>query len=397
MKIFSNIEEALADYKKGKMIVITDDEDRENEGDLACAAEKITSAKINFMAKFGRGLICAALDGSIVDKLQLPMMTNNNRSPFGTGFTISVEARTGVTTGISAADRARTIKVLANSASKPADLVSPGHVFPLRARDGGVLERAGQTEASVDLAKMAGLTPAGVICEIMNEDGSMARIKDLSRFVKKHDLKLISVKDLIQYRFRTEKLVKRIAKPLLPTKYGSFRLFAYEEINGGASHFALVKGEIDKKRSVLVRVHSECMTGDVLGSLRCDCGDQLATALEKIGKSGGILVYLRQEGRGIGFSNKMRAYELQDGGMDTVEANEALGFDADKRDYGIGAQILSDLGVRKVKLLTNNPRKIYGLDGYGIEIVEREPIIIQPNKNNCKYLGTKKAKLGHLF
>ncbi|MBL8026375.1 MAG: bifunctional 3,4-dihydroxy-2-butanone-4-phosphate synthase/GTP cyclohydrolase II [Fibrobacteres bacterium] len=397
MKHFSTVEEALEDYKRGKMIVITDDENRENEGDLACAAEKITAAKINFMAKHGRGLICAALDHKMVDRLNLPMMTSNNRSPFGTGFTVSVEARTGVSTGISAADRARTIQVLVDPKSKPTDLISPGHIFPLRAMDGGVLVRAGQTEASVDLAKMAGLVPAGVICEIMNEDGSMARLKDLAKFNKRHNLKMVSIKDLIEYRFRTEKLINRIAQPKLPTKYGDFKLVAYEERSTGISHYALVKGDIKKMKSVLVRVHSECMTGDVLGSLRCDCGDQLDTALKAIAKSGGVLVYLRQEGRGIGFSNKMRAYELQDGGMDTVEANEALGFAADKRDYGIGAQILCDLGVKNVRLLTNNPKKIYGLEGYCIKIVERVPIIIPANKSNKCYLHTKGKKLGHLF
>ncbi|MFH0921939.1 MAG: bifunctional 3,4-dihydroxy-2-butanone-4-phosphate synthase/GTP cyclohydrolase II [Fibrobacterota bacterium] len=397
MNIFSTVEAALADYKKGQLIVITDDENRENEGDLCCAAEYVTPAKINFMACHGRGLICTALDGPILDRLGLPMMTSDNRSPFGTGFTVSVEARTGVTTGISAADRARTIRVLVNPKTKPHDLVSPGHTFPLRAREGGVLVRAGQTEASVDLARMAGLAPAGVICEIMNDDGTMARLSDLGRFIKKHTLKLISIKSLIEYRFKKEKLVRRVAEPLLPTRYGEFRLVCYEDIMNNGCHFALVSGCISPDRPVLVRVHSECLTGDVLASLRCDCGDQLSTALKAIAKQGGVLVYLRQEGRGIGFANKMRAYALQDKGMDTVEANEALGFPADKRDYGIGAQILSDLNVRKVRLLTNNPRKIYGLEGYNIEIRERVPLIVPGQARNRKYLNTKREKLGHLI
>jgi len=395
--IFSPVEEALADYRKGKIIVITDDENRENEGDLCCAAEAITPAKINFMAKYGRGLICTAMDGALLDRLSLPMMTADNRSNYGTGFTISVDARQGIQTGISASDRSHTIKVLVNPKTRPQDLVSPGHTFPLRAREGGVLVRAGQTEASVDMARMAGFAPAGVICEIMNEDGSMARVKDLAHFIRKHKLKLISIKSLIEYRFHKEKLIRRVAMPVLPTKYGNFKLFAYEEILGNTGHFALVRGDIRKDKPVLVRVHSECLTGDVLCSLRCDCGDQLDAALKSISKSGGVLVYLRQEGRGIGFANKMRAYELQDQGMDTVEANEALGLPADKRDYGIGAQILSDLGVRKVRLLTNNPRKIFGLDGYGIEITERVPICIPANSKNKKYLLTKQTKLGHII
>jgi len=394
---FSPVELALREYRRGNIIVITDDEDRENEGDLACAADAITPAKINFMAKYGRGLICTAMAGDLLDRLNLPMMTSNNQSTFGTGFTITVDARTGVSTGISAKDRAHTIKVLIDPKSRAADIVSPGHTFPLRARDGGVLIRAGQTEASVDLARMAGQTPAGVICEIMNADGSMARLPDLAKFVKTHRLAMISIKSLIEYRLRNEKIVKRIAEPDLPTKWGDFKLCAYEEIITGACHFALVKGDIDPRRPVLVRVHSECLTGDILGSLRCDCGPQLDLALQQIGRQGGVLVYLRQEGRGIGFANKMRAYALQDKGLDTVEANVELGFPPDKRDYGIGAQILADLGVCKIRLLTNNPKKIYGLEGYNIEIVERLSIRVTPNKSNKKYLKTKKEKLGHLF
>jgi len=397
LSIFSSVEDALAEYKKGNIIVITDDENRENEGDLCCAADKITPAKINFMAKYGRGLICTAVEGAILDRLGLPMMTNDNQSTYGTGFTVAVDARSGISTGISAKDRAVTIKTLISPKTQPRDLVSPGHTFPLRAREGGVLIRAGQTEASVDMARLSGLTPAGVICEIMNEDGTMARLHDLAKFIRKHKIKLISIKSLIEYRFKKEKLIKRIASPSLPTKLGEFTLHAYEDMVSGLCHFALVSGEIRKDKPALVRVHSECLTGDILHSLRCDCGDQLDFALKEISKSGGVLVYLRQEGRGIGFGNKMRAYELQDKGMDTVEANEALGFPADKRDYGIGAQILSDLGVRRVRLLTNNPRKIYGLEGYDIKIEERVPISIPGNKRNLKYLNTKRKKLGHLF
>jgi 3,4-dihydroxy 2-butanone 4-phosphate synthase/GTP cyclohydrolase II len=397
LRIFSNVEEALADFKKGRIIIITDDENRENEGDLACAAEKITPAKINFMAKYGRGLICTALTGDIIGGLHIPMMTADNRSAFGTGFTVSVDAKTGISTGISAKDRAYTIKLLIDSKTKPHDLVSPGHTFPLRARDGGVLIRAGQTEASVDMAKLGGMVPAGVICEIMNEDGTMARLKDLEKFIKKHKLKLISIKSLIEYRLKKEKLVKRIADPDIPTRYGEFKMVAYEDMTSGGCHFALISGELDPDKPVLVRVHSECLTGDVLHSLRCDCGQQLNFALRKIARQGGILVYLRQEGRGIGFANKMKAYDLQDEGLDTVEANEELGLPADKRDYGIGAQILSDLDVHEIRLLTNNPRKIYGLEGYDIKIVERVPLRIGANIKNKKYLQTKKTKLGHLF
>ncbi|OGS35826.1 MAG: bifunctional 3,4-dihydroxy-2-butanone 4-phosphate synthase/GTP cyclohydrolase II [Elusimicrobia bacterium RIFOXYB2_FULL_49_7] len=396
MNLFSSVEDALKDYKKGKLIIITDDENRENEGDLCCAADKITAEKINFMAKYGRGLICCALSGNLIDKLSIPMMTNDNRSAFGTGFTVSVDAAKGVSTGISAHDRALTIKALIAPQAKPSDLVSPGHTFPLRAQEGGVLVRAGQTEASVDMARLAGMTSAGVICEIMNEDGTMARIKDLHSFVRKHKLKVISIKSLIEYRFKKERLIKEIASPDMPTRFGRFKMHVYEDRISGHSHFALVSGKISPDKPALVRVHSECLTGDALHSLRCDCGEQLECALLEIARHGGVLLYLRQEGRGIGFANKMRTYDLQDGGLDTVEANEALGFPADKRDYGIGAQILSDLNVHRIRLLTNNPRKIYGLEGYNLVITERIPIRIRPNKSNERYLNTKKKKLGHL-
>lgn len=397
MSIFSLVEEALKDYKKGGIIIITDDENRENEGDLCCAAAKITPDKINFMAKYGRGLICCAMEGRLLDRLGLPMMTSNNRSTYGTGFTVSVDAAKGVSTGISAHDRAATIRALIRPDARPKDLVSPGHTFPLRAQNGGVLVRAGQTEASVDMARLAGLVPAGVICEIMNEDGSMARLGDLKGFIRKHKLKIISIKSLIEYRFRKERLLARVACPDLPTRYGTFRMIVYEDTLSGHSHFALVAGKIDPDLPVLVRVHSECLTGDTLHSLRCDCGEQLEYALHEISRHGGVLVYLRQEGRGIGFANKMRAYDLQDQGLDTVQANEALGFPADKRDYGIGAQILSDLEVRKIRLLTNNPRKIYGLEGYNLTITERVPIRMRPNRNNERYLTTKRRKLGHII
>jgi 3,4-dihydroxy 2-butanone 4-phosphate synthase/GTP cyclohydrolase II len=392
---FSSVEQALADFKQGKFVIITDDNDRENEGDLAIAAELTTPQKINFMAKYGRGLICAALDDKIIERLNLPMMVYNNTSHFGTAFTVSVEAREGTTTGISARDRSVTIKALINPKSTGRDFISPGHTFPLRAREGGTLVRAGQTEAVVDMSKLCGLQPGGVICEIMNADGTMARLRDLEKFSRKHGIRIVSVASIIEFRRRNEKLVRRIAGPELPTRFGKFRAVGFEDIISGAHHLALVKGEINPGKPVLVRVHSECLTGDVLGSLRCDCGGQLEKALSLISKTGGVLLYLRQEGRGIGLLNKMRAYELQDKGLDTVEANKKLGFPPDKRDYGIGAQILADLGVRKIHLLTNNPNKIYGLEGYGIKITKRIPVKLRAKKENKRYLQTKKSKLGH--
>ncbi len=396
---FNTIEEALEDIRAGKMVILVDDEDRENEGDLCMAAEKVTPEAINFMAKYGRGLICLSLTPERVEELQLPMMTSENTSPYGTAFTVSIEARRGVTTGISAYDRATTILTAIDPKTRPEDLARPGHVFPLRARPGGVLQRAGQTEGSVDLARLAGLYPAGVICEIMNDDGTMARVPQLMEFAKKHKLKIITVKDLIEYRMRKERLVKRIANVKLPTKYGGeFRAIAYENIVDDNVHIALVKGEINPDEPVLVRVHSECLTGDVFGSGRCDCGEQLHKAMEMIDKEGkGIILYMRQEGRGIGLANKLKAYELQDQGLDTVEANIKLGFKPDLRDYGIGAQILVDLGARKLRLMTNNPRKIIGLEGYGLKIVERVPIEVKPHDKNINYLKTKKNKLGHIL
>ena len=396
---FNTIEEALEDIRAGKMVILVDDEDRENEGDLCMAAEKVTPEAINFMAKYGRGLICLSLTPERVEQLQLPMMTSENTSPYGTAFTVSIEARRGVTTGISAYDRATTILTAIDPKTRPEDLARPGHVFPLRARPGGVLQRAGQTEGSVDLARLAGLYPAGVICEIMNDDGTMARVPQLMEFAKKHKLKIITVKDLIEYRMRKERLVKRIADVKLPTKYGGeFRAMAYENIVDDNVHVALVKGEINPEEPVLVRVHSECLTGDVFGSGRCDCGEQLHRAMEMIEQEGkGIILYMRQEGRGIGLANKLKAYELQDQGLDTVEANIKLGFKPDLRDYGIGAQILVDLGARKLRLMTNNPRKIIGLEGYGLQIVERVPIEVKPHEKNINYLKTKKKKLGHLL
>ncbi len=396
---FNTIEEAIEEIRAGRMVILVDDEDRENEGDLCMAAEKITPEAINFMAKYGRGLICLSLTPERVEELQLPMMTTENTSPYGTAFTVSIEARKGVTTGISAHDRATTILTAIDPRTRPEDLARPGHVFPLRARPGGVLQRAGQTEGSVDLARLAGLYPAGVICEIMNDDGTMARVPQLMEFAKKHKLKIVTVKDLIEYRMRKERLVKRIADVKLPTRYGGeFRAIAYENIVDDNVHIALVKGEITPDEPVLVRVHSECLTGDVFGSGRCDCGDQLHRAMEMIAEEGkGIVLYMRQEGRGIGLANKLRAYELQDQGLDTVEANIQLGFKPDLRDYGIGAQILVDLGAKKLRLMTNNPRKIIGLEGYGLQIVERVPIEVKPHEKNINYLRTKKKKLGHLL
>ncbi len=396
---FNTIEEALEDFREGKMVILIDDEDRENEGDLAIAAEKVTPEAINFMAKFGRGLICLSLTPERVDKLKLPLMADINMSRFGTAFTISIEARKGVTTGISAADRAKTIKTAIHPKTKPEDIVRPGHVFPLRAQPGGVLKRAGQTEGSVDLARLAGLYPAGVICEIMNDDGTMARVPQLAKFARKHRLKMVTIKDLIQFRMRNQCLVKRLASTKLPTTYGGdFTAVVFGNQVDDNVNIALVKGDISPDDEVLVRVHSECLTGDVLGSKRCDCGDQIHKAMAIIRKEGkGVILYMRQEGRGIGLVNKLKAYSLQDQGLDTVEANVKLGFKPDLRDYGIGAQILVNLGVRKMRLMTNNPKKLIGLEGYGLRIVERVPVEIRPHDKNINYLSIKKKKLGHML
>ena len=394
----SNIKDALEDLKQGKMIILVDDEDRENEGDLTMAAEKINPEAINFMAKYARGLICLSLHPDIVERLKLPLMVRDNQSRFQTAFTVSIEAKNGVTTGISAADRAHTILTAVADDAEPDDLVQPGHLFPLRARRGGVLFRTGQTEGSVDLARLAGLKPAGVICEIMNDDGTMARRPDLDKFAKKHDLRVVTVADIISYRMRNESFVHKEAETVLPTPFGEFRAIAFINELDNSEHLALVKGDIDPDRDILVRVHSECLTGDVFASFRCDCGDQLKKALKMIDQEGlGVVIYLRQEGRGIGFANKLKAYALQDKGFDTVEANKKLGFKADLRDYGVGAQILVALGVRRMRIMTNNPKKIVGLEGYGLTVTGRVPIEIPPRPENVRYLLTKCEKLGHIM
>jgi len=396
--LFDSVEDAIKDIKAGRMVIVTDDAERENEGDLVMAASKVTPEAVNFMARHGRGLICAPLTGERAHSLGLQRMVAHNREIHRTDFTVSVDAAKGITTGISAKDRARTIRILSCTKSGPADLTQPGHVFPLQARDGGVLQRAGHTEAAVDLARLAGLDPTGVICEVLKEDGSMARLPDLAKFCRRHKLRMCSISDLIAYRRRREKLVEREQCVRMPTDFGDFDLYLYRSVTDGAHHLALVRGEINPRQPVLVRVHSECLTGDVFGSRRCDCGSQLHQALRQISEHGvGVLVYMRQEGRGIGLPAKIHAYKLQEEGLDTVEANKKLGYPMDLREYGLGAQILSDLGVRKIRLLTNNPRKMVGLSGHGLEIVSRVAIKTMPHAQNARYLRVKKRKMGHLL
>ncbi len=393
---FAAVEDAVAAIRRGEMVIVVDDEDRENEGDLTMAAEKVTPEAINFMAKHGRGLICMPMTGERLDKLDIPLMVERNSTRFETAFCVAIEAKRGTSTGISAADRAATVRAAVHPKTKPSDLARPGHIFPLRARDGGVLVRAGQTEAAVDLSRIAGLSPAGVICEIMNDDGTMARVPALAKFAKRHRLLMITIADLISYRMRTERLVTKVAEADLPTDHGPFRIHGFESMIDKETHLALVCGEIGKGDDVLVRVHSKCLTGDVFHSARCDCGSQLDAALQQIARAGrGVLLYLNQEGRGIGLANKLRAYALQDQGLDTVEANEKLGFKPDQRDYGIGAQILRNLGIRSMRLLTNNPRKFVGLQGYGLSVSETLPLEIDATATTRKYLKVKKDKLGH--
>lgn len=394
-----SIEQAIKDIKAGRMVILVDDEDRENEGDLTMAAEAVTPEAINFMAKYGRGLICLSMTGETADRLDLPMMVENNTSLYETGFTVSIEAKNGVTTGISAADRATTIQTAIADDANADDLVRPGHIFPLRARDNGVMVRVGQTEGSVDLARLAGCKPAGVICEIMDDDGSMARMPSLEKFSEKHGIGICTVADLVKYRLKTESFVRKAAETVIPTKYGGeFRMIAYENDLDDLTHIAMIKGEIDPEKDILVRVHSECMTGDIFGSMKCDCAEQLHKAMTMVEKEGtGVILYLRQEGRGIGLVNKLKAYELQCRGYDTVDANLELGFDADMRDYAVGAQILKDLGIRKMRLMTNNPTKITGLEEYGLTVVERVPIEVLPNALNNDYLNCKQLKMGHIL
>jgi len=395
----AKVREAIDDIRKGRMLILVDDEDRENEGDFCFAAEHVTPEKINFMAKHGRGLVCLSMTDERLAELDFPMMVEKNTSRFETAFTVSVDASKGITTGISAYDRAHTIRLVADDKAKPDDFVRPGHIFPLRAKPGGVLVRTGQTEGSVDLARLAGLKPAAVICEIMNDDGTMARMPDLEVFAEKHNMKIVAIKDLVAYRLQKESLVEKVAEAVIPSPFGGeFRALVYRSVLDKTEHLAMVKGEFDPEEPALVRVHSECLTGDVFHSLRCDCGDQLLRAMEMIGEAGkGALIYMHQEGRGIGLANKIKAYALQEKGKDTVEANEALGLLPDLREYGLGAQILAHLGIRKLRMMTNNPKKIIGLKGYGLEVVERVPIVVEANKKNIDYLRTKQEKMGHLL